>query len=93
VAYRIFKFYDDATVQQQKVVELAKLDWRRHGDDGKPNPFWVGNIVTDDGKMITSRNAAEAAVNKILKLLDIKKKNGAEPEPQTSPADTATVDA
>jgi len=43
--------------------------------------------------MITSRNAAEAAVNKILKLLDIKKKNGAEPEPQTSPADTATVDA
>jgi DNA sulfur modification protein DndB len=93
VAYRIFKFYDDATVQQQKVVELAKLDWRRHGDDGKPNPFWVGNIVTDDGKMITSRNAAEAAVNKILKLLDIKKKNGAEPEPQTSPADTATVNA
>jgi DGQHR domain-containing protein len=93
VAYRIFKFYDDVAVQQQKVVELAKLDWRRHGDDGKPNPFWVGNIVTEDGKMITSRNAAEAAVNKILNLLDIKKKNGAEPAAQTSPADAATVNA
>jgi DGQHR domain-containing protein len=93
VAYCIFKFYDDDTVRQQKIVELAKLDWRRLGDDGKPNAFWIGNILTEDGKMVTSRNAAEAAVNKILNLLDIKKKNGADAAPQSSPADAVTVTA
>jgi DNA sulfur modification protein DndB len=93
VAYCIFKLYDDPVVRHQKVNQLAKLDWRRHGDDGKPNTFWVGNIVTEDGKMITSRYAAEAAVKKILSLLDIKKRNGADTLPQSSPADTATVNA
>lgn len=84
VAYCIFKVYDDPTVRENKVLELAKLDWRRQGDDGKPNSFWIGSIVTEDGKMVTSRYAAESAVTKILNLLDIKKKNGADPAFQPS---------
>jgi DGQHR domain-containing protein len=91
VAYRILKFYDDPTVRRQKVVELAKLDWRRNGDDGKPNAFWVGNIVTDEGKMMTSRNASESAVAKILNLLDIKKKGGGDSETETSDVETVSM--
>jgi hypothetical protein len=87
VAYCIFNFYDDPAVREEKVLGLAtKIDWRRLGDDGKPNSFWLGNIVTADGKMVTSRYAAEAAVNKVLKELDIKKKNVLEPEMQTTVA-------
>jgi DNA sulfur modification protein DndB len=76
VAYCILRFYDDAATRENKVLALAKLDWRRVGDDGKPNSFWVGTIVTEDGKMVTSRYAAESAVTKILNLLGIKKKSG-----------------
>jgi DNA sulfur modification protein DndB len=63
VAYRIFKFYDDQAEREEKVLDLARhIDWRRLGDDGAPNPFWLGTIVSSDGKMVTSRYAAEAAV-------------------------------
>jgi len=85
VAYCILKFYDDPAERQKKVLELAKLiDWRR-SENGVANPFWVGTIVTPDGKMITSRYAVEAAVNKVLKHLQIKK-NANEAQPTLAAA-------
>lgn len=76
VGYRIEKYYKDHAEREKKVVELAKLiDWRRLDNEGKPNPFWLGTILTSDGKMVTSRYASEAAVNKILTELQIAKQN------------------
>jgi DGQHR domain-containing protein len=74
IGYLIFKYYKDTSEREKKVIELAKLiDWRRLGSDGKANPFWVGTIMSPDGKMVTSRYAIEAAVNKVVVTLQIKK--------------------
>lgn len=81
VAYHIFKYYkDDQAEREEKLIALAtQIDWRRVGNDGSPNPFWVGTIVTPDGKMVTSRYAAEAAVNRIEDVLKIKKPGSVQP--------------
>lgn len=77
VGNRILTAYKDHPAEREKkVVALAQsIDWTRIDADGNAKPFWVGTVLTSDGKMVTSRSAVQAAVDKIIATLQLAKAN------------------
>lgn len=78
VGNRILHNYKDLFQREKKIVELAKLiDWKRLDSQGNPNSYWVGTILTQDGKMVTSKYAVQAAVSKVMATLQLSKEAAA----------------
>ena len=55
----------DPTEQQQYIEALAGLDWRRTAD------MWSGNVITQDGKLVTQNAPVGAAIIKVKRAIGL----------------------
>jgi hypothetical protein len=68
----------DLEERDAKLEELSRIDWRRSDEHGVANPLWDGTVLVE-GRMVTSRYAVQAAVERVLDLIGLTVEE--EPEP------------
>ncbi|MBI2683644.1 MAG: DNA sulfur modification protein DndB, partial [Acidobacteriales bacterium] len=72
VGYHILRI-DDLESRNKKIRQLSAIDWRREDEMGLPNQFWVGNVLTSDGSLGTSRSTIQAALDCVLRVVELSK--------------------
>lgn len=68
VAFEINKGEHEVDRVQAYSNLAAKVDWRRSG------PLWKGNVITDAGKLVTSRAPIKSAALEVMKFLGVEVK-------------------
>jgi DGQHR domain-containing protein len=69
VGYVILQLTDPKE-REDKLDALAKIDWWRADEHGVTNPLWDGTVLVE-GRMVTSRYAVQAAVDRVLNKIGL----------------------